>query len=135
MKNPQNLNRQLITSGSPYESTFGFSRAVRVGNRILVSGTGPIAADGSTAASGDPYGQAKRCLEIIAAAIAKAGGSIGDVVRTRMYITDLSVSDEVGRAHSECFGDVKPAATMVVVKGLVRDDWLVEIEAECVVDE
>ena len=125
------MKRKNITSGSPYESVIGFSRAVRVGNMLAVSGTGPIAPDGSTSAPGDAYGQAKRCLEIIAKAIADGGGRLEDVVRTRMYITEAAVQDDVGRAHGEYFGEIKPAATMVVVKGLARDDWLVEIEAEC----
>ena len=127
--------KKLISSGSPYENPIGFSRAVRIDNRIIVSGTGPIAPDGSTAAPGDAYGQAKRCLEIIQTAIVEAGGSIGDVVRTRMFLTDISKWEEVGRAHGEFFRDVKPAATMVEVTGLVRDDWYVEIEAEAVVSE
>ena len=124
-----------ISSGSPYEKTIGFSRAVRVGNNISVSGTGPIASGGGTVSPGDAYAQAKRCLEIIFQAIEDAGGKLENVYRTRMYITDASDQEEVGRAHGEYFGDVKPAATMVVVKGLVRDDWLVEIEADCFVTE
>jgi len=128
------MKRKNISSGSPYENVIGFSRAVRVGSILAVAGTAPIAPDGSTAASGDAYGQAKRCLEIIAKAIDNGGGRLDDVVRTRMYITDASVQDEVGRAHGEYFGRIKPAATMVVVKGLVRDDWLVEIEAECLIE-
>ena len=122
-----------VSSGSPYEKTVGFSRAVRVGNLIAVSGTGPIAPDGTTASAGDAYAQAKRCLEIIEKAIEDAGGKLENVFRTRMYITDASDQDNVGRAHGEYFGEIKPAATMVVVKALVRDDWLVEIEADCYV--
>lgn len=124
----------LISSGSPYEKEIGFSRAVRVGNILAVAGTGPIAPDGSTAAVGDANGQAKRCLEIIAAAIEEGGGKLSDVIRTRMYITDSSVQDAVGKAHGEYFADIRPAATMVVVKELVRDDWFVEIEAECIIE-
>ncbi len=127
------MNKKLISSGSPYENQIGFSRAVRIDNRIIVSGTGPIAEDGSTAAPGDAYGQVIRCLEIIKKAIEDAGGSLGDVVRTRMYLTDVSKWEEVGRAHGEFFRDIKPAATMLVVSGLVRDDWLVEIEVEAVI--
>ena len=122
-----------ISSGSPYEKTVGFSRAVRVGNLIAVSGTGPIAGDGTTASPGDAYAQAKRCLEIIAKAIEDAGGKLENVFRTRMYITDASNQDEIGRAHGEYFGEIKPAATRVVVKALVQDDWPVEIEADCYV--
>ncbi len=106
------MNRTNISSGSPYEEPFGFCRAVRVGNTIHVAGTGPIAPDGSTAAPGDPYGQAIRCLEIIRAAIEQAGGKLTDVVRTRMYVTDLGQQDEIGRAHGEFFREIRPAATM-----------------------
>lgn len=127
------MERKRVSSGSPYEPTIGFSRAVRVGDRIIVSGTGPIAPDGSSAAVGDAYGQAKRCLEIIKQAIEEAGGKLGDVVRTRQFITDLSVWEEVGKAHGEFFADIRPASTMVVVSGLVRPEWLVEIEAEAIV--
>ncbi len=124
-----------VSSGSPYETAIGFSRAVRIGNTIAVSGTGPIAPDGSTVSPGDAYAQAKRCLEIIAKAIEDAGGKLENVFRTRMYITEAAVPDDVGRAHGEYFSEIKPAATMVVVMGLVRDDWLVEIEADCYVME
>ncbi len=128
------MDRKLYTSGSPYEKTFGFSRAVKVGNLLVVSGTGPIAPDGTTASVGDAYGQAMRCLEIIKNAIEEAGGELDNVIRTRMYITDTSVQDAVGKAHGAYFSEIKPAATMVVVKGLVRDDWFVEIEADCLLE-
>ncbi len=126
------MHRQNISSGSPYESTIGFSRAVRIDNLLAVSGTAPIAPDGSTAAPGDAYGQTMRCLEIIKEAIEKAGGTLNDVIRTRIYITEASHQSDIGRAHAEYFRDIRPAATMVVVRGLVRDDWLVELEADCV---
>jgi len=100
---------------------------------IAVSGTAPIAEDGSTACPGDAAGQARRCLEIIRDAIEQAGGSLGDVVRTRTFLTDASLWEEVGRVHGEFFGEIRPAATMVEVSGLVRDDWLVEIEADAIV--
>ena len=128
------MGRKLYSSGSPYEKRFGFSRAVKVGNILAVSGTGPIAYDGSTASVGDPYGQAIRCLEIIENAIEDAGGKLENVIRTRMYITEASVQDEIGKAHGEYFSVIRPAATMVVVKGLVRDDWFVEIEADCLLE-
>jgi len=127
------MKRQLISSGSPYEKPIGFSRAVRAGNMICVSGTGPIAPDGSSAAPGDAYGQARRCLEIIKEAIESVGARLEDVTRTRMYLTDVSVWEEVARAHGEYFGEIRPASTMVVVQGLVRPEWLVEIEADCVI--
>ena len=129
------MSRKNISSGSPYEEPFGFSRAVRIGNVIHVAGTGPIAADGSTAAPGHAYGQAVRCLEIIQRAVEEAGGRLDDIVRTRIYVTDLAYQDDIGRAHGEFFGDVRPAATMIGVAGLVRDDWLVEIEAEAVLPD
>lgn len=127
------MERKLISSASPYEKAIGFSRAVRVGNIITVSGSGPIAPDGTTAGGDSAYEQAKRCLEIIKKAIEDAGGKIEDVIRTRMYITTAAVQDDVGRAHGEFFSEIRPAATMVVVKELVRPEWLVEIEAEATV--
>jgi len=127
--------RQNISSGSPFEPIIGFSRAVRMGNILAVAGTGPIAPDGSTAAPGDAYGQAMRCLEIIKKAIEDGGGKITDVIRTRMYLTDISKQEEVGKAHAEYFRDIRPAATMVEVTGLARADWLIEIEAECILSD
>ena len=121
-------SRKRVSSGSPFESTIGFSRAIRVGDRILVSGTAPIWPDGSC--DPDPAVQTRRCLEIIEAALAELGASVSDVVRTRMFITDASDADAVGRTHGEVFGGVKPAATMVVVAELLDPRWKVEIEAE-----
>jgi enamine deaminase RidA (YjgF/YER057c/UK114 family) len=121
-------DRQRISSGSPYEPTIGFSRAVRVGDRVVVSGTAPVWPDGSC--DPDPGAQARRCLEIIEAALAEAGASLRDVVRTRMFLTNAADVTAVGRAHGEAFSDVRPAATMVVVAGLVDPRWKVEIEAE-----
>jgi enamine deaminase RidA (YjgF/YER057c/UK114 family) len=123
--------RQLIPSGSPFEATVGFSRAVRVGDRVAVSGTAPIWPDGSC--DPDPEAQANRCLEIIIEALAEAGASPEDVVRTRMFITDAAHSEAVGRAHSAVFAEIRPAASMVVVAGLLDPRWKVEIEAEAVV--
>ena len=127
------MARKNISSASSFKKGIGFSRAVRIDNRILVSGTAPIADDGPTAHPGDAYLQAKRCMEIIQAAIEKAGGRLTDVVRTRIYLTDAAFQADIGRAHGEFFGDIKPATTMVAVKGLMRDDWLVQLEAEAVV--
>jgi enamine deaminase RidA (YjgF/YER057c/UK114 family) len=119
-----------VSSGSPFEPTIGFSRAVVVGDRVLVSGTAPVWPDGSCP---DDVGiQARRCLEIIATALAEAGASMDDVVRTRMFLTDAADADEVGRAHGEVFAAVRPAATMVVVAALLDPRWKVEIEAEAV---
>lgn len=122
--------RRNIASGSPYEPVIGFSRAVRIGDRVLVSGTGPIWPDGSC--PDDAEAQARRCLAIIAAALVQAGAGTGDVVRTRMFLTDPGDADAVGRVHGEVFGDVRPAATMVVVAALLDPRWRVEIEAEAV---
>ena len=116
-------------SASPYETQVGFSRAVRHGDRIVVAGTAPIGPDGETVA-GDAYAQARRCFEIIVEAIEALGGSTGDVIRTRMFLTVAEDWEAVGRAHGECFRGVDPAATMVVVKELLDPRWRVEIEAE-----
>jgi len=116
-------------SASPYESLVGFSRAVRRGSHIAVSGTAPIDADGETVAGG-AYEQATRCFEVILEAVEALGGTREDVVRTRMFVTDASDWDAVGRAHGEFFGEVYPAATLVVVKGLLDPRWKVEIEAD-----
>lgn len=117
---------------SPYEGLYGFSRAVRVGDRILVAGTAPVLEPGDELAEG-PYAQMLRCGEIASEAIVALGGSMGDVVRTRMFITDAGAADDVGRAHKELFGSSEPAATMVVVAALLDPGWLVEIEVEAVV--
>lgn len=126
--------RKNISSPSPFEEKIGFSRAVRTGNLIAVSGTGPIAPDGTTAHPNQPYQQTLRCLEIISNAIKEAGGELKDVYRTRIYVTDISQWEEIGKAHAEYFVDIKPASTMVEVSALARDDWTVEIEAEAMVD-
>jgi enamine deaminase RidA (YjgF/YER057c/UK114 family) len=127
------MTRKNVSSGSPYEPAIGFSRAVRVGPIISVSGTAPIADDGSTACPGDLYGQTRRCLEIILKAVREAGGSKKDVVRTRVMLTDVSRWEEAARAHGEFFADVRPASTFVEVSRLIDPDWLVEIEADCFV--
>jgi enamine deaminase RidA (YjgF/YER057c/UK114 family) len=125
-------DRQRVSSGSPFEPTIGFSRAVRVGDRVLVSGTAPVWPDGSC--DPDPGVQARRCLEIIEAALAEAGAGLADVVRTRLFLTDVAYVTAVSRAHGEAFGDIRPAATMVVVAALVDPRWKVEIEAEALID-
>ncbi len=123
--------RQRTASASPYEEMIGFSRAVRAGNRIFVSGTAPVEADGSST-HGDAEVQAERCFDIIVGAIRQLGGTRTDIVRTRMYITDAPDAEAVGRAHGRRFADVRPASTMVIVAGLLRPEWRVEIEAEAV---
>ena len=120
--------RRRVSSGSPYEPVIGFSRAVRVGDRVVVAGTAPVWPDGSC--DPDPAVQARRCLEIIQVALAEAGASAADVVRTRVFLTDAADWEPVGRVHGEVFGDVRPASTMVVVAGLLDPRWRVEMEAE-----
>ena len=124
--------RRRTTSGSPFETTFGFSRAVRDGNRIIVAGTGPVEPDGSTTPGGAAE-QAARCCTIIVAAIEALGGSAADVVRTRMLLTDPADQDAVGAVHARFFAEAKPAATMAGVAWLCRPEWRVEIEAEAVI--
>jgi enamine deaminase RidA (YjgF/YER057c/UK114 family) len=127
------MERKLISSGSPYEPKIGFSRAVRVGPHIAVSGTAPIAAGGGTACPGDFYGQTMRCLEIIEQAINEAGGTRADVVRTRVYLKDVKGWEEAGRAHGEFFKDIRPASTMIQIVQAIDPSWLVEIEADAIV--
>jgi enamine deaminase RidA (YjgF/YER057c/UK114 family) len=128
------VDRRLISSGSPYERVVGFSRAVRVGPRVVVAGTAPVMPEGIEPPS-DAYGQAKRCLEIIDAALVEAGATLADVVRTRVYLIRTSDFEEVGRAHGEAFSEIRPANTTLTVAELVDPRWLVEIEAEAVVTE
>jgi enamine deaminase RidA (YjgF/YER057c/UK114 family) len=123
-------SRTRISSGSPFEPTIGFSRAVRVGNRVLVSGTTPVFPGGSC--PDDVALQARRCFAIIEAALAEAGASFTDVVRTRMFLIDPADADAVGAVHGEILGDVRPAATMVAVSALLDPRWKIEIEAEAV---
>lgn len=125
-------SRQHASSGSPFETQFGFSRAVRIGDRIVVAGTGPIEDDGATTV-GDVAAQATRCCALIVKSIEELGGTAADVVRTRMYLTDIAQQDTVGQVHEQFFGAARPAATMVGVANLCRMEWMVEIEAEAVV--
>jgi enamine deaminase RidA (YjgF/YER057c/UK114 family) len=124
--------RQRISSGSPWELVVGYSRAVRVDGRVVVAGTAPQWPDQTV--DPDPEVQARRCLEIIGAALEQAGASFEDVVRTRVYLVDAGDFDAVGRAHGEVFRDVRPANTTVIVAGLLDPAWKVEIEAEAIVD-
>lgn len=125
-------DRQIVYSGSPFEAAVGFSRAVRIGDRVVVAGTAPIWPDGSC--DPDPEAQALRCLEIIVTALAEAGAQVDHVVRTRMFLTDAGDADAVGRAHSAIFGSVRPVSTLVVVAALLRPEWKIEIEAEAVIE-
>ena len=127
------MQRHLISSGSPFEKPIGFSRAVRVGNVMAVSGTAPIAPGGGTAYPGDLYRQTRTCLEIIKNAVENAGGHLDDVIRTRIMLVDISRWQEAARAHGEFFGEIRPASTFVQVSRFIDADWLVEIEADCMV--
>ena len=124
--------RRRAFTGSPYEAQFGFARAVREGNRIIVAGTGPVEDDGSSTQGGAEE-QAARCCTLILRAIEELGGAASDVVRTRMFLTDPADQDAVGDVHARFFGDASPAATMVGCAWLCRPEWKVEIEAEAIV--
>ena len=124
--------RQTVSSGSPYEPVFGFSRGMRIGDRILIGGTAPMEPDGSTT-PGDAAAQTRRCLQTIREALEGLGGGLQDVVRTRIFITDARDADAIGRVHGELFGDIRPVTTMAVISGFVRPEWKVEVEAEAVI--
>lgn len=123
-------DRENIAGTSPYEPIIGFSRAVRVGNAVHVSGTGPVGADDAS-----PADQTRAVLNIIAAALENAGGKMEHVVRTRMFLTHAADWEEIGRAHGEFFGEIRPASTMVVVKELLNPKWRIEIEADAVIPD
>ena len=125
------MSRTVVPAVSDQAATVGYSRAVRLGQHVHVAGTAPIYPDGRPAPA-DPYEQARRCLEIIVAALAELGASPADVVRTRVYLVDAAEWEQVGRAHGEVFGDVLPASSFVVVAGLLDPSWRVEIEAEAI---
>ena len=126
--------RQLISSGSPYEPQIGISRAVRVGSVVAVSGTAPLGPDGRTVAVGDPAGQARRCLEIIKQALERAGTSLDQVIRTRTLLTRIEDWQAVGSVHGEFFGAIRPANTVMQVSCFIDPDWLVEFEADTVLE-
>ena len=126
--------RSLVSSGSPYEPVIGFSRAVRVGNIVSVGGTA-AGSSGKPVAKGDPAAQTRATLEIIEKALQDAGASLKDVVRTRIYLVDIAHWEAAGRVHGEFFGDIRPASTVLQVAGFINPDWLVEVEADAVVEE
>jgi enamine deaminase RidA (YjgF/YER057c/UK114 family) len=126
------MDRRRISSAMPWEQTFGYSRAVVVGDRVFVSGTAPVMPDGEDPPT-DAYGQARRCLEIVLAALDEAGAGAEHVVRTRIYVTSPDHIDEALRAHGEVFRDVRPATTGIVVSALFDPRWLVEIEADAII--
>jgi enamine deaminase RidA (YjgF/YER057c/UK114 family) len=125
------MDRRQARSGSPFEDSIGFSRAVRVGNTVSVSGTAPVWPDGSV--DPDPSVQARKCWEIAMAALEELDGRATDVIRTRQYVVTADVADAVGAVHGEVFGDVRPASTMVVVAGLLDPRWVVEVELDAIV--
>ena len=125
---------ERVFSGAQWEKTVGYCRAVRAGNHVFVSGSAPVAEGGGVHAPGDAYAQARRCLEIIDVALSKLGASLADVVRTRMFVTDISRWDEYGRAHGEIFGGNPPATSMVEVRRLIDPAMLIEIEADAVIE-
>jgi len=129
------LSFRRTFSGAPWEGEVGYCRALRAGKVIYVTGTAPVDPDGDVHAPGEAYPQAVRCLEIIRAALEDLGGSLTDVVRTRMYVTDIDRWQDYGRAHREAFGDHPPATAMVEVRSLIHPDMLIEIEAEAVVQD
>jgi enamine deaminase RidA (YjgF/YER057c/UK114 family) len=126
------MERQRIMSGGAYEAVFGYCRAVRVGNDVYVAGTAPAMPDNADPPA-DSYGQAKRCFEIIGAALAEAGSGFEDVVRTRIYVTPAADFDEVGRAHGEVFREIRPVNTTVIIAGLIDPRWHLEIDVDAVV--
>ena len=126
-------NRVTVSTGAPWEETVGYCRAVRVGDHIAVSGTAPVGDDGEVVGVGDAYVQARRCIEIIERALAEAGAGLENVVRTRMFVTDISQWEAIGKAHGEAFGAIRPAMSMVEVRALIDPAMLVEIEADAIV--
>ena len=129
------MSRQNISTGSKWEPLIGYSRAVKVANQVFVSGTTGMGDDGKLVGPGDPYPQTVQAFKVIEKALAKAGGSLRDVVRTRLYVTDISRWEEFGRAHGEIFRDIRPATAMIQVSKLIEPDMVVEVEADAILSE
>lgn len=127
--------RRNISTASPFEPIIGFSRAVRIGNIVAVGGTAPIGPDGDTVGAGDPAAQTQRCLEIIEHALHQAGANLGDVIRTRTFLSRIDDWETVGRVHGEFFGDIRPASTMIQASRFIDPEWLVEMEADAVIGD
>lgn len=128
------MKRLTVSSGSPMEPIIGFARAVRVGNHIAIAGTAPIAPDGGVACPGDVYGQTRRCVEIVRKAIEEAGGRLENVVRTRILLINIEDWEEASRAHGQAFAQIRPVCTVMQVSRFVDPGWLVEIEADAILD-
>lgn len=129
------MSRQRVSSGSPYEPRLGISRAVRSGHIVAVAGTAPIGPDGMTVGIGDAAAQARRCLEIVSNALVQLGASLSDVTRTRILLTRIEDWEIVGRVHGELFGEIRPVNTVMQVVRFIDSDWLVEIEADAVIED
>jgi enamine deaminase RidA (YjgF/YER057c/UK114 family) len=129
------MGRQHVSSGSLYEPRLGISRAVRSGRFIAVAGTAPIGPDGKTVGKGDPAAQARRCIEIIRNALEQSGANLSDVIRTRILLTRIEDWKSVGQVHGEFFGNIRPANTVMQVTRFIDSDWLVEIEADAVIED
>jgi enamine deaminase RidA (YjgF/YER057c/UK114 family) len=129
------MSRQHVSSGSPYEPRLGISRAVRSGRFIAVAGTAPIGPDGKTVGKGDPATQARRCIEIIQNALEQSGANLSDVIRTRILLTRIEDWESVGQVHGEFFGNIRPANTVMQVTRFIDPDWLVEIEADALIED
>jgi enamine deaminase RidA (YjgF/YER057c/UK114 family) len=129
------MSKQRVSSGSPYESRLGISRAVRSGHIVAVAGTAPLGPDGKTVGIGDPAAQARRCIEIVRNALEQSGASLSDVIRTRTLLTRIEDWESVGQVHGEFFGEIRPANTVMQVTRFIDPDWLVEIEADAVIED
>ena len=127
-------SRQRVSSGSPYEPIIGISRAVRAGGLVCVAGTAPLDAAGRTVAPGDAAARARRCFEVVAGALGELGAGLSDVVRTRILLTRIEDWEAVARVHGEFFGDARPACTVMQVTRFIDPDWLVEVEADAVIE-